>query len=295
MKFDFMKNHTDLFSVNRMSQVLGVSTSGYYKYASKAPSKRERENTRLLLEIKKIHKETRETYGYPRMHIELQSRGVACGRNRVARLMRQHGIVAKMVKKFRVKSRPKQRVVKVENLLDQNFVAVEPNQKWVSDITYVPTKQGWLYLAVVLDLYSRKVVGMSMSKFITKELVLGALNQATMNRKIRNGLVCHSDKGSQYTSADFQSFLKVRGITSSMSGKGNCYDNAVAESFFHTIKTELTRFSKYETRQEAKNDIFEYVQIFYNKKRRHSYLGYLSPDEFEARLDARNCVSTISG
>jgi len=283
-----MKDHKHEFSVCRMSKVLGVSECGFYKHLNAEPSKRKDENSRLLLIIKSIYKESRETYGYPRVYEELISQSVSCSLNRVAKIMKENQIVSKMKRKFKPKHKNEANKITTPNILNQAFEAESPNQKWVGDITYIPTREGWLYLAVVLDLFSRKIIGMSMDKNMAKELVISAINQAILLRGTISGLIFHSDKGSQYTSHDFQDFLVANGIQSSMSAKGSCYDNACAESFFHTLKTEQTSFVRYETREEAKQDIFDYVMTFYNRKRRHSYLGYLSPENFEAIHGVRN-------
>jgi transposase InsO family protein len=283
-----MKDHQHEFSVRRMSKALAVSTAGFYKYINATPSKREDENSRLLLLIKSVYKESKQTYGYPRVYEELISQGVSCSLNRVAKIMHDNQILSKMTRKFKPKHKNEANKITTPNILNQAFEAESPNQKWVGDITYIPTREGWLYLAVVLDLFSRKIIGMSMDKNMAKELVISAINQAILLRGTISGLIFHSDKGSQYTSHDFQDFLVANGIQSSMSAKGSCYDNACAESFFHTLKTEQTSFVRYETREEAKQDIFDYVMTFYNRKRRHSYLGYLSPENFEAIHGVRN-------
>lgn len=204
-----------------------------------------------------------------------------CSRKRVARLMKKARIEAKMKKRFKITTKANPKAKAAPNLLQQNFTAEKPNQRWVADFTYVATGEGWLYVAIILDLFSRKIVGLSMEERMTADLVLKALEQAILHRKPQAGLIHHSDKGSQYTSQDFQSLLTLYGLIASMSGTGNCFDNATAESFFHTLKTEHVYFEHYETRHQAKLSIFEYVEIFYNKKRRHSTLGYLPPDMFE--------------
>jgi len=281
MKFEFMGKHKDEFSTERMAQLFEISRSGYYRFISAQPSARHKENERLLEKIKAAHQDSRETYGSPRIHAELCSQGEVCSRKRVAKLMRKEGIEAKMKKRFKVTTKVNHRAKAAPNLLKQDFTAEAPNQRWVADLTYVATGEGWLYVATVLDLFSRKIVGLAMDERMTADLVLKALEQAILHRKPQAGLIHHSDKGSQYTSHHFQSLLAFYGFIASMSGAGNCFDNAVAESFFHTLKTEHIYFEYYETRNQAKASIFEYSMIFYNKKRRHSALGYLSPDIFE--------------
>lgn len=263
--------------------MFNVSRSGYYKFAYAEPADRVKEDKRLSEKIKVIHKESRETYGSPRIHAELHALGETCSRKRVARLMKESGIAAKMKKRFKVttKANPKAKVA--PNLLEQDFTADAPNQRWAADFTYVATQEGWLYVAVILDLFSRKVVGLAMHERMTADLVLKALEQAVLHRAPQSGLIHHSDRGSQYTSQDFQALLTLYGMIASMSGTGNCFDNAMAESFFHTLKTEHVYFDHYETREQAKQSIFEYIEVFYNRKRRHSTLGYLSPEVFEQR------------
>ncbi|MDR3491950.1 MAG: IS3 family transposase [Gammaproteobacteria bacterium] len=276
-----MNNHKNEFSIEKMSKVFNISRSGYYQFIQAEPSKRSLEDERLLGKIRVIHKESRQTYGSPRIHAELRSQGETCSRKRVARLMKKSGIEAKMKKRFKVTTKANPKAKAAPNLLQQDFTADMPNQRWVADFTYVATGEGWLYVAIVLDLFSRKIVGLAMEERMTADLVLKALEQAILHRKPQAGLIHHSDKGSQYTSQDFQSLLALYGFIASMSGTGNCFDNATAESFFHTLKTEHVYFEHYETRDQARVSIFEYSMIFYNAKRRHSTLGYLSPEVFE--------------
>jgi transposase InsO family protein len=281
MKFEFMQKHEKEFSVERMSKVFKVSRSGYYRFINAKQSKRSKENEQLLIKIKNVHTESRHTYGSPRIHAELISQGEKCSRKRIARLMQKEGIEAKMKKRFKITTKANPKAKAAPNLLQQDFTAEKPNQRWVADFTYVATWEGWLYVAVVLDLFSRRVVGLAMHERMTADLVLGALEQAILHRKPGKGLVHHSDRGSQYTSEDFQKLLLMYSMIASMSGTGNCYDNAAMESFFHTLKTEHVYFERYKTREEAKQSIFEYVEVFYNRKRRHSTIKYLSPVEFE--------------
>jgi putative transposase len=269
--------------------MLGVARSGYYKYRNKQPGKRQKENEALLTTIRAIYKMSRQTYGSPRIHAELKMQGFQCSRPRVARIMRREKIAAKMSRIFKRTTRVDGRRAVAPNLLQQDFVANIPNQKWVADITYVRTQEGWLYVAIVLDLFSRKVIGLAMGESLHTELVLQAMNQALQRRQPKNGLQHHSDRGCQYTCEAFQQLLVANGITCSMSGKGNCYDNAVAESFFHTLKTECVYFERYVSRMDARLSIFEYVEIFYNNQRRHSTLGYASPSEFERQFNQTPC------
>jgi transposase InsO family protein len=228
---------------------------------------------------------SRYTYGSPRITIELREQGDTCSKNRVARIMRENDIKAKTARKFKVTTNSKHNMPISENLLNQNFSVSTPDRVWVSDITYIRTLEGWLYLSIILDLYSRKIIGWSVSDRITKKVVTDALLKAIWNRKPSKGLIVHSDQGSQYASIEFRNIIKRFGFKQSMSGKGNCYDNAVAESFFHTIKTECVYSEVYKSKSEAKSAIFDYIEIFYNRQRRHSTIGYMSPVDFEIKLD----------
>ncbi len=294
MKYQFMQQHATEFSLKRMSSVFSVSRSGYYRFIKVGLSNRAKENMRLLTEIKVIHKDSRQTYGSPRIHAALGHQNEVCSRKRVARLMKKIGLQAKMKKRYKITTQQNPKATAAPNLLRQNFTAEMPNLRWVTDITYIATAEGWLYVAAVLDLFSRRIVGLAMSERMTVDLVLSALNQAVIHRKPTEGLMHHSDKGSQYTSKDFQKQLKVHSMVVSMSGAGNCYDNAAMESFFHTLKTEHTYFEHYVTREQAKQSIFEYVEVFYNRQRLHSTLGYCSPMNFEKKWDQQQEVSFLS-
>jgi len=266
-----------------MCKVLEVTRSGYHGYLKSRYSQMKLENRVISELIYKIWEQSHKLYGYRRVHAELRSQGVYCNRKRVLRLMNKNNIAAKKRKKFKRTTNSNHSNYISPNLLNQNFRVDSPNEVWVSDITYVSTYQGWLYLAVVLDLYSRKVVGWSMSNRMTSQLVIDSLEHAIIDRKPVDGLIFHSDRGSQYASINFRKSLKNNNIIQSMSGKGNCYDNAVAESFFHTLKTELVYWESYKTRNDAKSSIFNFIEGFYNRTRRHSFLNYLSPFNFEIR------------
>jgi putative transposase len=281
MKYQFMQLHKEEFSIERMSCIFEVSRAGYYEFIKGKLSKRQQEDNRLLEKIKVIHKESRETYGSPRIHAELRESGELCSRKRVSKIMRQAGIAAKMKKRFKVTTRANPQAMPAPNLLQQDFTAEKPNQRWVADFTYVATQEGWLYVATVLDLFSCRIIGLAMSESMTADLVISALQQALIHRQPPSDVIHHSDRGCQYTSHNFQALLKKHRIIASMSGTGNCYDNATMESFYHTLKTEHIYFEYYKTREEAKQSIFEYVEVFYNRKRRHSTLGYSSPMLFE--------------
>ncbi|MES2998847.1 MAG: IS3 family transposase [Pseudomonadota bacterium] len=282
-----MQDNVTLWKVEEMARVLGVSRSGYYHFYHRKISKRQQENEKLQEMIKTIFSRSRRTYGSPRIHAELKAQGVNLSRPRVARLMKQLGLAAKMQSLFKVTTRVNKKQAVAPNLLQQNFTAATPDSKWVADISYIRTLEGWLYIAVILDLYSRKVVGLSMGNSLHTELVTQALEQALQRRNPTHSLQHHSDKGCQYTSAIFQKLLTDNGIICSMSSTGCCFDNAVAESFFHSLKTECVYFERYESREQAKQSIFEYIEVFYNNHRRHSTLGYLSPVQFERRFYQR--------
>ena len=286
-----MQEYAKLFSIERMSKVFGVSRGGYYQFIHANPSKRRQEDERLLTKITAIHTTSRQTYGSPRIHAELRDDGETCSRKRIAKIMHKAGVVAKMKKRFKITTRSSPDAIPAPNLLQQDFTAERPNQRWVADFTYVSTQEGWLYVATVLDLFSRRIIGLSMSDRMTTELVASALQQALIHRKPPIDLIHHSDRGSQYTSIAFRKLLKEHNIIASMSGTGNCYDNATMESFYHTLKTEHVYFEFYKTRHEAKQSIFEYVEVFYNRKRRHSALSYFSPMAFEARWEQQAKLS----
>jgi len=279
--FEFIRAEKANYPVRLMCRVIGVSSSGFYSWL-KDGSKREVKDRELLGIIKKVFGEFRETYGSPRIYDELKERDVSCGKARVERLMRENGLTPPRKQKYRVttKSNPKHPVA--ENLLQRDFSASAPNQRWVSDVTYVWTWEGWLYLAVVLDLFSRRVVGWAMSSRMTTELLtLPALHMALAHREPDPGLIHHSDRGSQYTDSDYRKTLEAHGIECSMSRRGDCWDNAVNESFFATLKLDLVFRRSFRTRVEARSAIFEYIEVFYHRLRRHSYLGGLTPVDFE--------------
>lgn len=287
MKYQFMESHINEFCLRRMAHVFQVSRSGYYHYIKAELSNRDKENKRLLLKISEIHEASYKTYGSPRIHAALSQQGETCSRKRIAKLMQKNGIQAKMKKRYKVTTLADKRAIAAPNILKQKFSVDRPNLRWVTDMTYVATAEGWLYVAVVMDLFSRRVVGLSMNERMTVNLALDALNQAVIHRKPPKGLLHHSDKGSQYTSHAFRKQLNAHGMVASMSGTGCCYDNAAMESFFHTLKTEHIYFESYTTREQAKKSIFEYIEVFYNRKRLHSTLAYTSPANFENLISAR--------
>jgi transposase InsO family protein len=282
-----VRREEDNYAVLRLCRAVEVSRSGYYAWRRQMESDRTRANRSLLEAIREIYEGSRGIYGAPRIHHELGIRGHHCGRHRVARLMRRAGLRARMKRRYRVTTRSEHRHPTAPNLLAQRFRAERANQAWVADITYIATREGWLYLAVVIDLYSRSVVGWTTSGTMTRALVIDALYVALGRRNASSGLLHHSDRGSQYASNEYQLLLAREGFVCSMSGRGNCYDNAVAESFFHTLKTELVHHHRCETRTEAHASLFEYIEGFYNRQRKHSALGYQSPSEYEERAELR--------
>ena len=276
-----MRDHRVLFRVWLMCRALKVSRSGYYAWLVRPESERSCHNRSLLSEIRIVHHRSRRSYGSPRVTKDLRESGHCCGEQRVARLMREHGIKAKTVRRFRVTTNSQHAFPVAPNLLARQFTVSRPNAVWVSDITYIWTTEGWLYLAAVMDLYARRIVGWAMSPRIDGELTLAALRQALTHRRPSAGLIHHSDRGKQYAAGGYQTLLREYGIVCSMSRKGNCWDNAPMESFFGTLKQELVYQEQFATRDEAKAKIFEYIEVFYNRQRRHSSAGSYSPVEFE--------------
>ena len=283
MRYEFIEAEKASFPVRLLCKVLGVAPSGFYAWRSRPEAPRARADRMLASKIVEIHKASRGTYGSPRILVELKEQTVQVGRKRVARIMREHGLVVRRRRPFRPRTTDSNhRHPIANNVLDRDFTRSAPNQAWVGDITYIPTGEGWLYLAVLLDLYSRRVVGWAMSEHIDRHLVIGALSMTVANRGIpEGGVLHHSDRGSQYACEDYQKILAGYGFTVSMSRKGNCWDNAVSESFFATLKTELVHLRIFPTRAEARRAIFEYIEVFYNRQRRHSALGYQSPVQYE--------------
>lgn len=266
-----------------MASLFSVSTAGFYAYCKREPSQHSQDDKRLLGLIRDIFDTSRQTYGYRRIQAVLREMGEDCGKHRLSRLLRENGIKPKSKKKFKATTQSKHNKPIHANHLNREFSCNQANARWVSDITYIWTNEGWLYLAVIMDLYSRKIIGWSMSERMKDELVLEALRMALFQRKIHANLLLHSDRGSQYASDGVQRVLRQHGIQCSMSRKGNCWDNAAMESFFHSMKTECVHHEKYQTRDEAKRSIFDYIEVFYNRQRKHSYLGYQSPEQFESR------------
>lgn len=287
MKYTFIRNHRSDHSVARLCTVLGVSESGYYDWLDRPLSRTARKNRQLVTKIRCFHQASNEIYGSPRIHKDLVESGERVSRQRVARLMRRSQIQSKVARKFIVTTESKAKTPVAPDRLRRNFNTGKQNQAWVGDTTFIRTRQGWLFLAVVLDLYSRKVIGWAMSHRNNTDLVSDALTMAFWRRKAYQDVIVHSDQGRTYTSVRYRSLIEEHDAKCSMSRKGDCYDNAVAESFFSSLKTELVDHEDYRTREQARQSLFEYIELFYNRRRRHSYLGYVSPDEYE-RASAHN-------
>ena len=306
MRYQLIEAEKAQYPVQLMYRLLEVSRSGYYTWCSRPESARALENRRLLVKIRAIHAQHRQRYGSPRIHKALQAQGECVGRHRIARLMRAEGLKPQRQRRFRVTTKADPRLPVAENILDRQFIVSQPNVAWVGDITYIWTAEGWLYLAVLLDLFSRRIVGFAMGRWIDTALCLRALKHALAWREAPVGLVHHTDQGSQcrqsreavchrqealrasrrtYAAIHYQRELATNGLIPSMSRKGNCWDNSVAESFFATLKTELIYMIDFDTREQAQQAIFYYIECYYNQQRQHSTLNYLSPAEFE-RLQA---------
>lgn len=280
MRYAFIAAHSGRFAVTDLCRVVGVAPSGYYAWRTRQPSQRQVDNERLVDRIRQAHQASRRTYGSPRITAELRAAGEGCNHKRVERLMRLHGLQATSPRRF-VRTTDSQHEQPVaDNVLNQQFEAEAPNRVWTADITYIATAEGWLYLAVVMDLFSRRIVGWAMAEHMLTSLVEDALTMALACRQPTDGLLHHSDRGSQYASQAYRDRLKAAGIQASMSRKGNCYDNAVHESFFGTLKGECAS-ERYPSRAAARTSLFEYIEAWYNRRRRHSALGYLSPEQFE--------------
>jgi transposase InsO family protein len=264
-----------------MCRIFEVSRSSYYKRINKEKGKRAKENKSLLEKIREVFEASKERYGSPRITAELKRTGISCNKKRIARIMNKHSIAAKIFRKYRNTTNSEHQKEKSQNILGREFRRQKSNEVWTGDITYIRTQEGWLYLAAVLDIYSRKVIGWQTDKNLNSDLVEKALKNALVDRRVNKGIIFHSDQGIQYASESFRQMLKDNGFVQSMSRKGNCYDNAITETFFHTLKTELVNRTKYRTREEARRSIFEYIEIFYNRRRLHSSIGYRPPVEYE--------------
>lgn len=282
MKYAWIDGQRDSYSLQAMCELLDVSTSGYADWKKCGGPTHWPSDEQLLALIRSVHAEYRQAYGSPRITEELKSRGIAVNRDRVRRLMKVNGIRARHKRRYKATTDSKHALPVAPNLLDRQFETSAPDQVWTADITYIPTREGWLYLAVVMDLYTRMIVGWTMDSRMTRELVMNALRMARFRRKPAPGLLHHSDRGSQYCSSDYQALLGEYGMVASMSRKGNCWDNAPMESFFSSLKNERIFHEDYATREEATRDMFDYIERFYNRRRRHSALGYRSPAQHQA-------------
>ena len=292
MRYQFIRVHQTAHRVSRLCQVLGVSRSGYYAWCMRPVSCRVHQNQQLLTQIRQMHIQTKGRYGAVKLWQALRATGVTVGRHRVARLRRQVGLEANRTRRFRVYVEHHQWAPPAPNRLQQTFVAPHPNQVWAGDLTMIPTRAGKVYLAVVLDLYSRRVVGWAMSPKPEKQVAITALQMALSQRRPQPGLIHHTDRGAQYVSIAYRQLLQAAGLIASMSRRGNCYDNAVVESFFSTLKNELLHDRDYHSRDEVQADVFEFIEVFYNRQRLHQTLGYVSPVQFEATnlVPIRSCL-----
>jgi putative transposase len=283
VKYAFIREHRRQYTFSRLCAVLGVSTSGYHDWRDRPESHRRQENKRLTAKIACFHQRSRQIYGSPKIHQDLVGVGEACSVNRVARLMRVADIKSKMARKFVITTDSKNTQQPAPDLLQRHFAAERPDTAWVTDTTFISTREGWLYLAVILDLFSRQVIGWAMGNYNNAELVQQALTMALWRRGHARDIIVHSDQGSTYASGTYQQQLRDNGLRCSMSRKGECLDNAVAESFFGSLKNELVHHADYRTRAEARQSLFEYIEVFYNRQRRHATLNYMTPVDYEAR------------
>ena len=283
MKYDFIQSHRKEYKIVRLCDVLDVSASGFYDWLERPESNRSLENRRLTQKIKHFHDESGEVYGSPKIHEDLIEGGETCSVNRVARLMKASDIKSKMARKFVITTNSKNTMQPAPDLLKRKFTVDHHDQAWVTDTTFIGTREGWLYLAVILDLYSRRIIGWAMSKRNNTQLVQGALTMALWRRGNVNDVIVHSDQGSTYASSAYQQQLSDNQLRCSMSRKGECLDNAVAESFFGSLKNELVYHEDYKTRTDARQSVFEYVEVFYNRKRRHAFLNYMTPVDYEKK------------
>jgi transposase InsO family protein len=291
MRFEFVRAHQDQYPVRLLCRVLKVSPSGYYAWRQRPPSARAQEDAWLWPQIEKVHDESHRIYGYRRVFRALINLEIKASRRRVARLMRQHGRRGRQFRRYVVTTKPGKRLPEIPDLVQRDFVAGQPNAVWVSDITYVRTAQGWLYLAVVLDLFARRVVGWAMRPRLTQDLTTSALQMAFGMRQPPVGLIHHSDRGSQYTAHEYQRLLLAHQARPSLGRTGSCFDNAAMESFFGSLKSEWLHHQRFATREEAMSSIFYYVEVFYNRRRLHSADNYRSPADFERLNDPSNSLS----
>ncbi len=283
MKYAFIRRHSDVHKITHLCELLEVSSSGFYDWIDRPESNQSRENRALTERIKYFHHQSNEIYGSPKIHEDLLDEGETCGVNRVARLMKVADIQSKMARKFVITTDSKNTTQPAPDLLKRQFTVDKHNEAWVSDTTFIGTREGWLYLAIILDLFSRQVIGWSMNTRNNTDLVQDALTMAIWRRGKVNDIIVHSDQGSTYASGGYQQRLRENNLRCSMSRKGECLDNAVAESFFGSLKNELVYHEDYKTRAQAKQSIFEYIEVFYNRKRRHAFLNYMTPVDYEKK------------
>ena len=283
MKYEFIRQHRKEYKITRMCEVLAVSRSGYYDWVDRPESARSQENRRLTGKILYFHQRSGGIYGSPKIHADLVEEGETCSENRVARLMKVADIQSKLARKFVITTDSKNTLAPAPDLLKRDFSVEQPDKAWVSDTTFIPTREGWMYLAVILELFSRQVIGWAMSQRNNTALVQDALTMAIWRRGEIKDVIVHSDQGSTYASTDYQQQLEQHQLRCSMSRKGECLDNAVAESFFGSLKNELVYHEDYRTRAEARQSIFEYIEVFYNRQRRHATLNYMTPVEYEEK------------
>lgn len=281
MKYAWIQQHSDKYPVTVMSRVLGVSRSGYYASLGRGSSTTERRRAEISQAAQVAYRESHGVYGYRKVYDDLQEQKISCCRETVRRVMREKRLFSRSKRKFVPTTDSAHTQAVADNILNRDFEATSPNQKWTADITYIPTREGWLYLAIVLDLFSRRIVGWSVSSSLETSLVSDALKMALSARRPQPGLLHHSDRGSQYASQEFQQLLQDYGVICSMSRRGNCYDNAPTESFFAKLKLEWVHGEDYTTRAEATQHVFTYIEVFYNRRRKHAAIGYRSPDAFE--------------
>jgi putative transposase len=294
VRYQFIKEHQEQFSLAALCRTMQVGRSGFYAWKKRGKSVRQQQNETLTEQIKVAYEESDETYGSPRIYKELNAAGIAGSQKRIARLMRLHNLRALKPKRFVVTTDSDHEMPIAKNLLARTFEAETPDTRWTADITYIWTSQGWLYLAIILDLFSRRIVGWAMDQKIERSLVLSALEMAIAGRNPSPQMLCHSDRGSQYASDDYQERLKKAGMVCSMSRKGNCWDNAPTESFFASLKKEMVYRTSFATREQARMAIFSWIEVWYNRKRRHSTLGYLSPEAFERHYQQQQQASAIA-
>lgn len=287
MKYAFIAEHADAFAIIKMCRWLNVSRSGFYRWKSRTPSQRSKQREQVRLAVLEVYEAFKKRYGAPRITVELNELGIGCSLNHVARLMQEAGVKARNGKRFKYAPSAEATSNVADNLLSRNFEATRPNEKWVSDITFIRVDGEWLHLAVIMDLFSRQIIGWAVDETMTTELILEAFNMAVERREMKPGLILHSDRGVQYRSGEYQQALVDHQIKPSMSRKGNCWDNAAMESFFSRLKVELIYANEYKCASDVYKDVFEYIEVFYNRIRRHSANGYMSPVSYEANYHAQ--------